>query len=225
MRALSKCATRAAAWRMALGIALFAAVGVVCAADGVGQLRQFIAATRSAEGEFEQVVAAKSGRKPQQSVGHFAFSRPGKFRWEYEKPYPQLLVGDGQRMWTWDRDLNQVTVRHIGDALGATPAAILFGSGSLDDNFVLSDAGSSGGLDWVEARPKRAEGAFESLRIGLAAGELKRMEMKDNFGQTTHISFTRLHPNPPLDPARFRFVAPAGADVIGDMAESVPAPR
>ena len=128
-------------------------------------------------------------------------------------------------MTAWDRDLNQVTVRHIGDALGATPAAILFGSGSLDENFVLSDVGSSGGLDWVEARPKRAEGAFESLRIGLASGELKRMEMKDNFGQTTQLNFTRLHPNPPLDAARFRFIAPAGADVIGDMVDSVPAAR
>ncbi len=225
MRAICWNPTGMAARRLALGMALFIAGGMASAADAVVQLRQFVAATRSAEGEFEQVVAAKSGRKPQQSVGHFAFSRPGKFRWEYEKPYPQLLVGDGQRMWTWDRDLNQVTVRHIGDALGATPAAILFGSGSLDENFVLSDAGSSGGLDWVEARPKRAEGAFESLRIGLASGELKRMEMKDNFGQTTQLNFTRLHPNPPLDAARFRFIAPAGADVIGDMVDSVPAAR
>ncbi|TAH50395.1 MAG: outer membrane lipoprotein chaperone LolA [Betaproteobacteria bacterium] len=212
--------------RILLGLALALVVrGAAAAADAVGQLRQFVSATRSAEGEFEQVVTAKSGRKPQQSAGRFAFARPGKFRWEYDKPYPQLLVGDGERMWTWDRDLNQVTVRHIGDALGATPAAILFGSGSLDDNFVLTDAGAGDGLSWVEARPKRAEGAFESLRIGLDGADLKRMEMRDNFGQTTLISFTRLRPNPPQDATRFRFVPPAGADVIGDTTEAVAAPR
>lgn len=195
---------------------LVAGAGVAVAADGVAQLRRFVEATRAAEGVFEQIVTAKSGRKPQQSSGQFAFARPGKFRWEYEKPYPQLLVGDGNRMWTWDRDLNQVTVRQIGDALGATPAAILFGSGKLDDNFVLSDAGSSDGLDWVEARPRQPESTFELLRIGLAGSQLKRMEMRDNFGQTTLISFSRLIPNPGQDADRFRFVPPVGADVIGE---------
>nr|WP_232516660.1 outer membrane lipoprotein chaperone LolA [Thauera sp. K11] len=199
--------------------------GAAAAADAVAQLRQFVSVTRSAEGEFEQIVTAKSGRRPQQSAGRFAFARPGKFRWEYEKPYPQLLVGDGERMWTWDRDLNQVTVRRIGDALGATPAAILFGSGSLDDNFVLTDAGSGDGLSWVEARPKRAEGAFDSLRIGLSGSELKRMEMQDNFGQITLISFTRLRPNPPQDEGRFHFVPPAGADVIGEASDPAAQPR
>lgn len=203
---------------------LLAGVGAAAAADAVGQLRQFVDATRTAEGVFEQLVTAKSGRKPQSSSGQFAFARPGKFRWEYEKPYPQLLVGDGSRMWTWDRDLNQVTVRQIGDALGATPAAILFGSGKLDDNFVLSDAGSSDGLDWVEARPRQPESSFELLRVGLAGSQLKRMEMRDNFGQTTLITFTRLTPNPVQDAARFRFVPPAGADVIGEV-PAAPAPQ
>lgn len=207
-----------------LAVLVASSACVATAADGVKQLRQFVGATRSAEGDFEQIVSAKSGRKPQQSAGRFAFARPGKFRWEYEKPYPQLLVGDGTRMWTWDRDLNQVTVRQIGDALGATPAAILFGSGNIEDSFALSEAGVSEGLAWVEARPKRAESGFESLRIGLADGQLKRMEMHDNFGQTTTIVFARLSANPALDAGRFRFIPPAGADVIGDAADS-PAQR
>ena len=204
--------------RVVVAAGLLAGVGFATAADGVGQLQTFVSNTRAAEGTFEQVVMAKSGRRPQQSSGQFAFARPGKFRWEYEKPYPQLLVGDGKQMWTWDRDLNQVTVRQIGDALGATPAAILFGSGRLEDNFVLSDAGSRDGLDWVEARPRQPDSSFESLRIGLAGSELKRMEIRDNFGQTTLISFTRLVANPAQDAGRFRFVPPAGADVIGEAA-------
>lgn len=198
------------------GLLLAAGSGVTLAADGLEQLRQFVAATRSAEGDFEQVVTAKSGRKPQKSAGTFAFARPGKFRWEYEQPYPQLLVGDGDKLWSWDKDLNQVTVKRLGDALGATPAAILFGGNDLEQNFELADGGSAEGLAWVEARPRKPDSGFENLRLGLAGGQLKRMEMRDSFGQATAIVFSRLVPNPTLDAGRFRFTPPPGADVIGD---------
>lgn len=200
-------------WLAALTISI--AAGPALAADAIAQLRQFVASTRSAEGEFEQTVVARSARKPQQAAGRFAFARPGKFRWEYELPYQQLLVGDGERLWSWDRDLNQVTVRPIGDALGATPAAILFGGGDLEHDFELTDGGAADGLAWVDARPRKTESSFESMRIGLDDGRLRRMELRDNFGQTTMIVFTRLQPNPVLDADRFRFVPPAGADVIG----------
>jgi len=203
--------------RSLCGAGLFAIGGLAAAADGVEQLRQFVSATRSAEGAFEQTVVAKSGRKPQQAAGSFAYARPGRFHWEYNQPYRQVLVGDGTRLWTWDPDLNQVTVREIGEALGATPAAILFGSGELEDSFELGNGGSDSGLTWVEARPKKTESGFESLRIGLQDGQLRQMEMRDNFGQTTLIRFTRLQPNPQLDADRFRFTPPAGADVIGDV--------
>lgn len=203
--------------RAALGVALAAAALAAGAADGVKQLRDFVASVRSAEGEFEQVVTAQSGRRPQEASGSFAYARPGRFHWEYDRPYRQVLVGDGKTLWSWDPDLNQVTVRAIGEALGATPAAILFGSGALDDNFELADAGERDGLAWAEARPKRTESGFESLRIGLAEGQLRRMEMRDHFGQTTVIRFTRLRANPVLAEDRFRFEPPAGADVIGEL--------
>lgn len=196
--------------------ALVATSGLALADDGIAQLRQFVVATPSAEGEFEQTVLAQSGRKPQQASGKFAYARPGRFHWEYDRPYRQILVGDGVNLWTWDPDLNQATVRTLGDALGATPAAILFGSGELDEGFVLTEGGKDGELAWVEARPRQTDSGFESLRIGLQDGRLRRMEMRDNFGQTTLIRFTRLAPNPHLAADRFRFVPPAGADVIGD---------
>lgn len=199
-----------------LGLALLLASWTAMAADGIAQLRQFVATVRAAEGDFEQTVSAKSGRRPQQSAGRFAFARPGRFSWEYRTPYPQLLVGDGERMWVWDRDLNQVTVRQIGDALGATPAAILFGSGDLEQRFILTEAGSSEGLNWVEARPRQAESGFESLRIALQDGQIRRMEMRDAFGQLTLLTFTRLQANPAPDLQRFRFTPPPGADVIGE---------
>lgn len=202
--------------KAAVVLMMWMVAGPALAADALAQLRQFVAATRSAEGDFEQTVMARSGRKPQQAAGRFAFARPGKFRWEYELPYQQLLVGDGERLWSWDRDLNQVTVRPIGDALGSTPAAVLFGKGDLEQDFVLVDGGVADGLAWVDARPRAAESSFESMRIGLDDGRLKRMELRDNFGQTTMIVFTRLQPNPALDAARFSFEPPAGADVIGE---------
>lgn len=199
------------------GAALAAAALTAVAADGVAQLRAFVDGARSAEGEFEQVVTAQSGRRPQEASGSFAYARPGRFHWIYDRPYRQELVGDGKVLWSWDPDLNQVTVREIGDALGATPAAILFGSGALDDSFELADGGEHDGLAWAEARPKQTESGFESLRIGLADGQLRRMEMRDHFGQTTVIRFTRLRANPALAAERFSFKPPAGADIIGDV--------
>lgn len=209
---------RAASWmRRLAGLALAAAAFAAGAADGVAQLRAFVAGATSAEGDFEQVVTAQSGRRPQEAAGRFAYARPGRFHWEYDSPYRQVLVGDGKALWSWDPDLNQVTVREIGDALGATPAAILFGSGALEDSFELADGGEHDGLAWAEARPRQTESGFESLRIGLADGQLRRMEMRDHFGQTTVIRFTRLRANPVLAADRFRFTPPAGADIIGDV--------
>jgi len=211
-----------AKFHAALASRLLLAAAIACvplaaaAGDGVAQLRRFVDTARSAQGEFEQTVTSASGRKPQQASGSFMFSRPGKFRWTYDKPYAQVLVSDGDRLWSWDRDLNQVTVKRLGDALGSTPAAILAGSGTLDRDFDLADAGSADGLDWVTAKPKRADGSFSSIRMGLADGLLKRMELQDNFGQTTMIVFTALVANGRPDPAQFRFVPPAGADVIGE---------
>lgn len=185
-------------------------------ADGLAQLKQFMEGTRSARGSFSQQVLSKSGRKPQQASGSFAFARPGKFRWAYEKPYAQLLVGDGSKLWAYDQELNQVTTKKLGQALGNTPAAILAGDNALDRNFTLKDAGAADGLEWVEAVPKGDDSSFERIRLGLAGGQLKAMVLYDNFGQTTSLQFGQLERNPNLDASLFRFAPPAGADVVGE---------
>ena len=208
-----------ARWFGAFGIGAslcLSAMAVSAADGGVAQLRQFVATVSAAEGRFEQMVMAGSGRRPQLAEGLFAFERPGRFRWTYAEPYPQLLVSDGQRLWIWDEDLNQATVKELGDALGNTPAAILAGQDALDDAFELIDAGREAGLDWVEATPRHADSGFESVRIGLSDGMLVRMEMRDHFAQTTVIEFFDLDTTTPLDPALFRFEPPPGADVIGE---------
>ncbi len=199
---------------------VFLLVSVVPAAfaagNGIAQLRAFIEQTGAARGQFEQVVTASSGRRPQHASGHFSFQRPGKFRWVYETPYAQVLVSDGDRLWAWDPDLNQVTVRVLGDALGSTPAAILAGEGALEREFELSEAGVSDGMSWVLALPRQAESGFESMRIGLSQSRLLRMELRDHFGQMTRIDFTALSTEVQPDPSEFRFTPPPDADVIGD---------
>ena len=211
--------------RRVLAAALIAApfalpAGAAVAASPADTVRAFIEGTRTFKAGFTQtIVSAKAGRKPQVTSGSVLLSRPGKFRWQVEKPYPQLMVGDGQKVWLYDPDLKQVTVRKIGDALDGTPAALLAGEkfeGAVEKRFTLSDGGSSGGLEWVDAVPKGSDASFSKIRLGFRAGTLASMEMSDNFGQTTKIDFVNVEKNPAIAPAQFRFVPPAGADVVGE---------
>jgi len=185
-------------------------------AGAVDQLHDFLKNTRSFKAEFSQAVIARSGRKPQQSSGIVAIARPGKLRWEITKPYPQLVVGDGEKFWIHDPELQQVTVRKADKALGASPAALLSGSNDLEKNFSLKEAGEADGLAWVEAIPKASDSGFEKVRLGFAGQELRAMELLDSFGQTTLVRFGKMERNPSLPPATFKFTPPAGADVIGE---------
>jgi outer membrane lipoprotein carrier protein len=181
------------------------------------RVRAFVEGTRTFKAGFTQTIqSAKAGRKPQVTSGSVLLSRPGKFRWQIEKPYPQLMVGDGQKVWLYDPDLNQVTVRKIGEALDGTPAALLAGDNAIEKRFTLSDGGKADGLDWVEAVPKSKDASFARIRLGFRGEVLAAMEMQDNFGQTTDIRFASVERNPAIAAQQFRFVPPAGADVVGD---------
>ena len=198
----------------------FALAVLVCAAPagaaGIDRLNQFMSATQSATGEFEQRIYGRDKKVVQESRGTLAFSRPGRFRWVYVKPYPQVIVGDGARVWIYDEDLKQVTVRKLDQALGATPAALLAGSNDALKAFALRDDGAKDGLEWVEAIPREKESNFERIRMGFGFSGLERMELTDTFGQTTELRFTGFQRNARVDPGLFRFVPPPGADVIGD---------
>jgi outer membrane lipoprotein carrier protein len=184
-------------------------------AGGLDQLKSFLDTNRSSRGVFTQTVIAKSGKKPQQSSGIFALQRPGKFRWSYESPYKQLLVSDGTKLWSYDPELNQVAVKKLGAAFGASPAALLAGQ-DLDKHFELKEAAAADGIDYVDARPKGGDASFERVRIGFAANRPVSMDIHDSFGQVTHLRFTQFESNPPLPATLFRFAAPAGADVVGE---------
>jgi outer membrane lipoprotein carrier protein len=185
-------------------------------AAGLDRLNQFMTQTQAATADFEQRIVGKGGRTVQESRGSFAFSRPGRFRWTYVKPYAQLIVGDGTRVWIHDEDLNQVTVRKLDVALGATPAALLAGSNDALKAFTLTDLGAKDGLEWVEAVPRDSDGNFQRIRMGFGFTSIERMELVDAFGQTTELRFSNLQRNPRVDDKQFRFVPPKGADVVGD---------
>lgn len=185
-------------------------------ASGLGQLKGFLDGTKTSQGTFRQQVASKSRPQAQDSGGTFAFARPGKFRWTYEKPFEQLIVGDGTRVWVYDRDLNQVIVRKLDIALGATPAALLAGDNALEKNFALTEGGTAGELEYVDAVPKSPESQFTKVRIGFRDNLPRAMELTDAFGQITTLTFVTFERNPQLAATLFRFDVPAGADVVGD---------
>jgi outer membrane lipoprotein carrier protein len=185
-------------------------------AAALERFKSFARTTQAARAEFEQKVVDRKGKVVQQSKGTFVFQRPGKFRWVYAKPADQVIVGDGERVWIHDRELNQVTVRKLSRALGSTPAALLAGSADVEAAFELSEAGSRDGLEWMEARPKEREAGFERVRMGFSASGVEAMELVDHFGQTTLLRFSNLARNPKVDPAEFRFTPPKGADVLGE---------
>lgn len=185
-------------------------------ASALEQFKAFVAGTKAAQGEFTQQQVRKSanGKSAPASSGTFVFARPGKFIWTYQKPYEQLLQADGEQLYIYDKDLNQVTVKKLGNALGSSPAAILFGSNDLEQNFALSEAGERDGMEWLKAVPKTKDTSFEQISIGMRGGVPGAMELKDTFGQTSVLKFTHFQRNPQLAAQQFRFDIPKGADVI-----------
>jgi len=199
-----------AAWVLpvVLGLAVSAA-----RADSVSTLRDFVRDVKSGRAQFTQTVTSPDGVRKKTSSGSFEFARPNRFRFAYLKPFEQQIVADGQKVWIYDADLNQVTSRRIGQALGATPAALLAG-GSIDKEFDLAALPSRDGLEWVEAKPKAKDGAFQSVRVGFRGSTLAALEIADSFGQKSLLLFTDFVAQPVITPERFQFTPPAGADVI-----------
>jgi outer membrane lipoprotein carrier protein len=183
-------------------------------ADAVDALKGFAQKVQSARAEFSQTVTAPDSAKKKTSTGRFEFQRPNRFRFDYLKPYEQLIVADGQKVWLFDADLNQVTVRPLAQALANTPAGVLAG-GSLDKDYQLKAEPDQGGLQWVLATPKNSEGSsIRSMRVGFKGEQLAALEILDAFGQRSRLNFTAFEVNPKLPPQRFQFQAPAGADVL-----------
>ena len=204
---------------LGLVLAGFFAVSGAASASALEQFKSFVASTKSAKGEFSQRLTKKmdgTSKTSAPSMGTFVFARPGKFIWTYVKPYEQLLQADGDQLYIYDKDLNQVTVKKLGNALGSSPAAILFGSNDLEKNFTLAEDGTRDGLEWLKATPKAKDTTFEDIHIGLRDGVPEAMELRDTFGQTSVLTFKNFDKNPSLPATYFKFVMPKGADVFNN---------
>ena len=198
-------------WAVAM---LALATGSAAQAGALEQFKTFVSQTKAAKGEFVQRQMKDGGKVSTPASGTFIFARPGKFIWAYAKPYEQVLQADGEKLYIFDKDLNQVTVKKLGNALGSSPAAILFGSNDLEQNFTLKEIANKDGLEWLQATPKNRDTTFEQITIGLRGGLPEAMELRDSFGQTSLLSFKKFEKNPALGQEQFKFVVPKGADVL-----------
>ncbi len=205
------------AFSAALSLALSVTLAGTAQADAVDTLRAFVKDVQVARGQFTQSVTSPDGKKSRTSQGSLEFQRPNRFRFAYTTPTEQLIVGDGKQVWLFDADLNQVTVRPMSQALGATPAALLAG-GNLDKDFVLKAAPSTGqgadATEWVDAQPRHKDGQFQSVKVGFKQGQLAVLEILDSFGQRSRLNFTQFEPRANVAATRFQFTPPAGADVL-----------
>jgi outer membrane lipoprotein carrier protein len=199
--------------RLVLLLALLPAGAAL--ADGVEALRGFVRDAKTGRAAFTQVVTSPDGSRQKTSSGSFEFARPNRFRFAYAKPYEQLIVGDGERVWLYDVDLQQASVRPMDQAIGATPAALLAGT-NLDRDFELRPLPGAQGLDWVEATPraKPESVGFQSLRVGFRGTTLAAIELVDSFGQRSRLTFADVVLNGASAPDAFRFTPPKGVDVL-----------
>lgn len=183
------------------------------AGDAAARLREFVRSVQSGRAAFTQTVVSPDGARRRTTSGVFEFQRPNRFRFEYRKPFEQLIVADGSKVWIYDADLNQASSRRLASALGSTPAAILAG-GTLDAEWTLAPEPPREGLDWVLATPRARDGAFRHMRIGFRGELLAMLEITDSFGQRSTLAFSGFETNPAIDASRFRYTPPPGADVI-----------
>jgi len=211
---LRMCAKYVYAIGLVLGLSVL--LPLPAQANGVDRLKAFFQNTDAISAKFHQTVLDNQGRKIQEVDGTMQLQRPGKFRWDYNKPFVQQIVGDGKKVWLYDPELDQVTVRDLDKALGSSPAALLAGNKDMEQNFLLTYQDRKDGLEWVLATPKNADSGFENVAIGFKDNTLQAMELHDSFGHTTRIEFSDVQRNPQLPSGTFNFTPPRNADVVGD---------
>ncbi len=203
-----------------LAVSLIAVAGSALA-GGMESLESFVKTAKSGRADFTQTVTAPSREgqpaRTKTSSGTFEFQRPGKFKFDYRKPFAQSIVADGQSLWLYDAELNQVTQRAQSQALGSTPAALIASASdltALQADFTLEAAPERDGLQWVKATPKTKDGQLQNVQVGFQGDALAALEILDSFGQRSVLKFTKVEVNPALGAGTFAFKAPAGADVI-----------
>ncbi len=197
-----------------LSMLLFFPLLGASAEQALEQLHAFLDRARTLRADFKQVAFDENGNAVQTSYGVFTLQRPGRFRWDYEKPFVQQIVSNSDKVWFYDADLEQVTVRKLDESIGSTPALLLSGKVSLEENFSIERQGRDGDLLWIRLLPRDQQSSFKYILIGMDHGVLAGMELSDNFGQLTRIYFSNVRTNVQIDPAQFEFIAPEGTDIF-----------
>ncbi len=184
------------------------------AGSGMDRLNQFFEGLGSLRANFEQTVIDASAFTLQKSRGVLIMQRPDKFLWDYQAPYQQAIIADGEKIYIYDADLEQVTIKPMLKSMGDTPMLLLSSGGALSESFIITETGEDNGLEWLQLKPKGKQSNFTMMRLAFDDKTLRVMELFDSFDQTTRLRFSEMKRNPRIDGALFRFVAPAGVDVI-----------
>jgi len=207
---------------LSLALSVFALPLAATTSGGVARMHAFLEDVHSLKADFTQVVLDSNLKQVKQSTGTLSIKRPDRFRWDYAKPNPEVIVADGKRLWLYDVELQQVTVKPLNDTLAASPAVLLSGSNDVEKSFSVEDLGAKDGLEWVNLVPKVKDTDFENVRLGFKGDDVAVMELKDNLGNLTRITFSNLQRNVPVSDDVFKFTPPKGADVIGDTGAAAP---
>jgi outer membrane lipoprotein carrier protein len=200
---------------LALGLACLALSPLAGAESAAGRVDRYLSALQTLRGSFQQEIVDATGSVREVAGGTLAIQKPGRFRWDYRTPSPQLLVSDGRTIWLYDEELEQVTVRKADDTLSATPASLLSGRGKASERFTIAAGEPNDGLEWTVLTPRLEDTDFSEVRLGFEGDVLRRMELEDRLGQTTRIAFSDLERNVELSPDLFTFQPPPGVDVVG----------
>ena len=184
--------------------------------SGTARLHAFLQDVKSLKADFTQVVLDSNQKQVKQSTGTLIIKRPDRFRWDYAKPNEEIIVADGKRLWLYDVQLQQITVKPLNDTLAASPAVLLAGSNDVDKSFTVTEHGEKDGLAWVVLTPKVKDSDFDSIKLGFKGDDISVMELKDNLGNTTRITLDKIQRNPVVNDNSFKFIPPPGADVIGE---------
>jgi len=197
-------------------------ISLYAADTGVSRMNAFLKDVKTLKADFSQVVLDANGKQVKQSHGTLVIKRPDRFRWDYAKPNAEIIVADGKRLWLYDVELQQVTVKPLDASLAASPAVLLAGSNDVDKSFMVADLGERDGMVWVQLTPKMKDSDFDSVKLGFKGNDISIMELQDNLGNTTRISLDKIQRNSVMDESSFHFTPPAGADVIGDTGDGKP---
>jgi outer membrane lipoprotein carrier protein len=184
------------------------------AGAGRARLDAFLNGLTTLEANFAQTLVDEKGKAIERSNGIVYLQRPGRFRWNYKQPYQQEIIADGQKVWVYDPELEQVTVKTLDEAVGNTPALLLGGGVKIDEHFLVKEEGSTGGFDWVTLKPKGKSAQYSAIKMGFNTSDLAAMHFTDNLGQTTRILFDGVKRNPRLSVGLFNFKPPPGVDVL-----------